>query len=168
MRQRLGIAAALLGDPELIILDEPATGLDPAGTLEQRELFHRLRELGKTLFISSHSLAEIRQVCTRVGIIRAGQLVMAGGVDELLRATSRWEISCDQPEQVRDLLAAGLPGIVSIHIRPGLVSLEAPEVRGRDIVAYLGERGIFPDSVRLSEEDLEHIFMRLTERGAGL
>jgi ABC-2 type transport system ATP-binding protein len=168
MRQRLGMAAALLNDPELLILDEPATGLDPVAALEQQDLFHRLQNLGKTLFIASHSLAEIRNICTRIGIMRSGQLVMVGGVDELLRATSRWEISCDHPEQVRDLLAAGLPGIISIHVRQGLVTVEAPEVRGRDIVSCLAGHGIFPDGVRLSEEDLQHIFLRLTEREVGL
>src|SRR5260370_23621610 len=75
MRQRLGVGAALLTDPELIILDEPGNGLDPAGIVEMRELLRRLAELGKTIFVSHHILAELRQVCTGIGIVRAGQLI---------------------------------------------------------------------------------------------
>src|SRR5260370_31778060 len=87
MRQRLGVGAALLTDPELIILDEPGNGLDPAGIVEMRELMRKLSQQGKTIFVSSHILAEVRQVCTRIGIVRGGQLIGAGPVDDLLRAT---------------------------------------------------------------------------------
>jgi len=167
MRQRLGVGAALLTDPELIILDEPANGLDPAGIVEMRELIRQLAQNGKTIFVSSHILAEVRQVCTRIGIVRGGQLIGAGPVDDLLRATSRWEVEVDNPKQVYRLLES-IPIIQSLGMEEGLVVIQAPTLRGRDLIYYLAKNGIWPESVKRSEEDLEHIFLRLTEKEAGL
>jgi len=167
MRQRLGVGAALLTDPELIILDEPGNGLDPAGIVEMRELMRKLSQQGKTIFVSSHILAEARQVCTRIGIIRGGQLIGVGAVDVLLRATSRWEVEVENPEQVCRLLS-GVPIISSLAIENGIVVIKAPTMRGRDLVQFLAKNGIWPESVKRSEEDLENIFLRLTEKEAGL
>jgi ABC-2 type transport system ATP-binding protein len=167
MRQRLGIAAALLTGPELIILDEPTEGLDPAGMIELKALVHRLRDNGRSVFIASRTLADVSEMCTRIGILQEGRLVMVGPVEELQRATSRWEIVSEQPEQVGILLAE-LPGVLSVHVSSGQVTLDAPEVRGRQIISYLAQHGIWPDMVRLSAEDLEHTFLRLAEREAGL
>ena len=167
MRQRLAVGAALLTDPELIILDEPGNGLDPAGIVEMRELMRKLAQSGKTIFVSSHILAEVRQVCTRIGIIRGGYLIATGAVDDLLRSTSRWELEVAHPEQVCRLLA-NVPVLRSVGIEQGLVVINAPGVRGRDLIYFLAQNGIWPESVRRSEEDLEHIFLRLTEKEAGL
>ncbi len=167
MRQRLGVGAALLTDPELMILDEPGNGLDPAGIVEMRELIRKLAQSGKTIFVSSHILAEVRQVCTRIGIIRGGQLIAIGGVDDLMRSTSRWEIEVPNPEKACHLLAK-VPILRSVSIEHGLVVINAPTVRGRDLIYYLTQNSIWPESVKRSEEDLEHIFLRLTEREAGL
>jgi ABC-2 type transport system ATP-binding protein len=167
MRQRLGVGAALLTDPELIILDEPGNGLDPAGIVEMRELIRKLAQNGKTIFVSSHILSEVRQVCTRIGIVRGGQLIGAGPVDDLLRATSRWEVEVANPEQVCRLLA-GIPIMRSLGIEQGTVVIQAPTMRGRDLIYFMAKNGIWPESVKRSEEDLEHIFLRLTEKEAGL
>lgn len=167
MRQRLGVGAALLTDPELIILDEPGNGLDPAGIVEMRELIRRLAQLGKTIFVSSHILAEVRQVCTRIGIVRGGQLIATGAVDELLHSTSRWEVEVANPEEACRLLAR-VPILRSIGIENNLVVIEAPTLRGRDLIYYLAQCNIWPESVKRSEEDLEHIFLRLTDQEAGL
>lgn len=167
MRQRLGVGAALLTDPELMILDEPGNGLDPAGIVEMRELIRKLAQSGKTIFVSSHILAEVRQVCTRIAIIRSGQLIAIGGVDDLMRSTSRWEIEVPNPEKACHLLAK-VPILRSVSIEHGLVVINAPTVRGRDLIYYLTQNSIWPESVKRSEEDLEHIFLRLTEREAGL
>ena len=83
MKQRLGVAAALLKDPELLILDEPTNGLDPAGMAEMRDLIRSLAAGGRTVLLSSHLMGEIEQVSDRVGVIRAGELVAEGTVDEL-------------------------------------------------------------------------------------
>jgi ABC-2 type transport system ATP-binding protein len=167
MRQRLGVGAALLTNPELLILDEPGNGLDPAGIVEMRELIRTLAQQGKTIFVSSHILAEIRQVCTRIGIVRGGQLIGVGAVDELLRSTSRWEVETANPEQVCRLLA-NVPIIRSLIVENGVVVIQAPTMRGRDLIQYLAKNGIWPESVKRSEEDLEHIFLRLTDKEAGL
>lgn len=167
MKQRLGVAAALLTDPELIILDEPGNGLDPAGIVEMRELIRKLAQLNKTIFVSSHILAEIRQFCTRIGIVRSGQLIATGGVDELMRSSSRWEVEAANPEQVCRLLAQ-VPILRSVNVEQGLVVIDAPNIRGRDLIHYLAQNNIWPESVRRSEEDLEHIFLRLTDKEAGL
>jgi ABC-2 type transport system ATP-binding protein len=167
MRQRLGVGAALLTDPELIILDEPGNGLDPAGIVEMRDLIRKLAQNGKTIFVSSHILAEVRQICTRIGIVRGGQLIGAGSIDDLLRTTSRWEVEVANPEQVCRILG-GIPIIRSLGIEQGIVVIQAPTMRGRDLIYYLAKNGIWPESVKRSEEDLEHIFLRLTEKEAGL
>ena len=167
MKQRLGVGAALLTDPELIILDEPGNGLDPAGIVEMRELIRQLAQMHKTIFVSSHILAEIRQFCTRIGIVRAGQLIATGGVDELLRSAGRWEIEVEQPEKARQLLSK-VPVMRSVSMEQGKVVIDAPTIRGRDLIYYLAQNGIWPDSVHRGGEDLEHIFLRLTDKEAGL
>lgn len=167
MRQRLGVGAALLTDPELIILDEPGNGLDPAGIVEMRELVRRLAQMGKTLFISSHILAEVRQMCSRIGIVRSGQVIATGAVNDLMRSNSRWEIEVDRPDAVCHLLSQ-IPALRSATIENGAVVINAPQIRGRDLIYYLAQKNIWPESVRRSEEDLEHIFLRLTEKEAGL
>src|SRR5437660_9748313 len=84
MKQRLGVAIALLQDPDILILDEPANGLDPAGIVEMRDLMHRLAAEGKTVFISSHMLSEVQQICTRVAIINLGKLISESSIEELI------------------------------------------------------------------------------------
>lgn len=167
MRQRLGVGAALLNNPELIILDEPGNGLDPAGIVEMRELVRTLAQAGKTIFVSSHILAEIRQFCTRIGIIQSGRLIGTGSVDELLRSTHCWEVEAENPEQLAQELSQ-VPFLSKVSVEHGLVIIDAPTLRGRDLIRYLVQRNIWPESVRRSEEDLEHIFLRLTDKEAGL
>ncbi len=167
MKQRLGVGAALLTDPELIILDEPGNGLDPAGIVEMRELIRQLAQMHKTIFVSSHILGEIRQFCTRIGIVRAGQLIATGGVDDLLRSAGRWEVEVEQPEKACQLLS-NVPVMRSVSIEQGVVVIDAPTIRGRDLIYYLAQHGIWPDSVHRGGEDLEHIFLRLTDKEAGL
>jgi ABC-2 type transport system ATP-binding protein len=167
MRQRLGVGAALLTDPELIILDEPGNGLDPAGIVEMRELIRQLAQMKKTIFVSSHILAEVRQVCTRIGIVRGGQLIATGAVDELLRSTGHWEVEVANPEEVCRILGR-IPILRSIGIENNLIVIDAPTLRGRDLIYYLAQYNIWPESVRRSQEDLEHIFLRLTDQEVGL
>lgn len=167
MRQRLGVGAALLTDPDLIILDEPGNGLDPAGIVEMRELIRRLATQGKTIFVSSHILAEVRQFCTRIGIVRAGYMIASGTVDELLRTNGLWEIDVPNPAQVLPLLSH-LPLVRSAHLEHNHVLLDAPAARGRDLIAFLVQQNIWPESVHRREEELEQVFLRLTDQEAGL
>jgi ABC-type multidrug transport system ATPase subunit len=104
MRQRLGLAAALLRQPRLLVLDEPTNGLDPQGIQEIRELLLDLNRAGTTVFLSSHLLAEIERMCTRVGVLDRGRLVLQAGLAELRRPTGRVEVHTPDVARVRELL----------------------------------------------------------------
>ena len=161
MKQRLGLAVALLNNPDVLILDEPANGLDPAGIVEMRDLLRGLAAEGKTVFISSHVLSEVQQICTRVAIINHGKLVRLAPVAELLDAPGEFEIQVDAP----DALAAALrlqPWGQDARVEHGLVITRAPEGRGRNLIAFLVQNGHIPDSVSERQRDLEDIFLSLT------
>jgi ABC-2 type transport system ATP-binding protein len=162
MKQRLGLAVALLNDPDLLILDEPANGLDPAGIVEMRDLLRGLAAAGKTVFISSHVLSEVQQICTRVAIINHGRLVKLAPVAELLDAPGEYQIQVDSP----DALVAALrlqPWGQEARVEHGLVITRAPEGRGRNLIAFLVQHGHHPDSVSERQRDLEDIFLSLTD-----
>jgi ABC-2 type transport system ATP-binding protein len=165
MKQRLGLAMALLNEPDILILDEPANGLDPAGIVEMRDLLKDLAAQGKTVFISSHVLSEVQQICTRVAIINHGKLVRVAPVHDLLQSSGEFEVKVDAPA---DLVAA-------LHVQPwakqartedGLVITPAPEGRGRNLIKFLVENGYSPDAVSERQKDLEDIFLSLTQEGA--
>jgi ABC-type multidrug transport system ATPase subunit len=161
MKQRLGLAIALLNNPDLLILDEPANGLDPAGIVEMRDLLRGLSAAGKTVFISSHVLSEVQQICTRVAIINHGRLVRLAPVAELLDVPGEFEIQVDLP----DALVAALrlqPWGQEARVEHGLVITHAPEGRGRNLIAFLVQNGHNPDSVSERQRDLEDIFLSLT------
>ena len=161
MKQRLGLALALLNDPELLILDEPANGLDPAGIVEMRDLLRGLAASGKTVFISSHVLSEVQQICTRVAIINHGRLVRVAPVVELLNAGGDFEVSVDSPQEVLAILQMQEWGREA-RVDDGLVVTRAPEDRGRELIAFLVQNGHTPDTVSARHQDLEDIFLSLT------
>ncbi|TMC39409.1 MAG: ABC transporter ATP-binding protein [Chloroflexi bacterium] len=161
MKQRLGLAIALLNDPELLILDEPANGLDPAGIVEMRDLLRGLVAAGKTVFISSHVLSEVQQICTRVAIINHGKLIRIGTVSDLVQAPGEYEVKVDSPVEL--LAALRLQTWASnARAEDGYVVTSAPEGRGRDLIKFLVENGHNPDSVSPRHRDLEDIFLSLT------
>ena len=161
MKQRLGLAMALLNDPELLILDEPANGLDPAGIVEMRDLLKGLAAAGKTVFISSHVLGEVQQICTRVAIINHGRLVRVAPVAELLKAGGEFEVKIDAPEVVVELLRGQEWGREA-RSQDGVVVTRAPEDKGRNLIAFLVQQGHTPDEVFARQKDLEDIFLSLT------
>jgi ABC-2 type transport system ATP-binding protein len=161
MKQRLGFGIALLNDPDLLILDEPANGLDPAGIVEMRDLLRALAAAGKTVFISSHVLSEVQQICNRVAIINHGKLVRLAPVAELLDAPGEFVIQVDTP----DALVAALklqPWGQEARVEDGVVITRAPEGRGRNLIAFLVQNGHNPDTVSERQRDLEDIFLSLT------
>ena len=112
MRQRLGIAAALLRDPKLLLLDEPATGLDPAGMRDMRLLIRRLADEGMTVLLSSHLLAEVEELCNRVAIVRSGRIVYEGEIAELKRGAGHAPTGCATTDDERALaVCRAQPGI---------------------------------------------------------
>jgi ABC-2 type transport system ATP-binding protein len=162
MKQRLGLAIALLNDPDLLILDEPANGLDPAGIVEMRDLLRELAASDKTVFISSHVLSEVQQICTRVAIINHGRLVRVAMVAELLQAPGEFEVKVDAPGDVVAALQRQSWG-AEAHSEDGWVVTRAPGDRGRELIKFLVEAGYAPDAVSPRQRDLEDIFLSLTE-----
>ncbi len=161
MKQRLGLALALLNDPDLLILDEPANGLDPAGIVEMRDLLRRLAAEGKTVFISSHVLSEVQQICTRVAIINHGRLVRVAPVVELLKAGGDFEVTVDSPEEVVALLRRQ-EWARDARVDGAVVITRAPDDKGRHLISYLVAQGHPPDAVCPRHKDLEDIFLSLT------
>src|SRR5437870_10061771 len=115
MKQRLGVAMALLQDPDMLILDEPANGLDPAGIVEMRDLMHRLAAEGKTVFISSHLLSEVQQICTRVAIINLGKLVTESTIEDLTKGHGEFAVTLEHAEMALALVQAQTWG-ASAHL----------------------------------------------------
>ncbi|MGH2747671.1 MAG: ABC transporter ATP-binding protein [Actinomycetota bacterium] len=166
MRQRLGIAAALLKDPELLILDEPANGLDPAGIREVRHLLRRLGEEGRTVFVSSHILNEVQQTCDRVAILSRGRCVANGPVETVLsrgRATAMLVVIDDLARGMATLNAAGLPTTA----RDGHLRVEVDPDRGAAISETLARHGLYPMELRPEQVDLETVFLELTDPTTG-
>jgi ABC-2 type transport system ATP-binding protein len=161
MKQRLGVATALLHDPELLILDEPANGLDPAGIVEMRDLLRSLASHGKTVFISSHVLGEVQQICDRVAIINRGELVRLAPVAELLDASGEFMIRVENAPAVLALLKQQLWAKGARRDDSELIS-PSPTGRGRDLVRFLANAGYWPDSVAPRQQNLEEIFLSLT------
>ena len=161
--QRLGLAKALLHDPKLIILDEPANGLDPAGIVEIRELLLELtRERGVTVFMSSHILSEVSRLAHRIGIIHAGRLLQEMDVNEMeLNRRRRLLIQArDIQSAQRVLSAAGYPG--EIHQGGSLDLPQAGAIEHPDIIAsLLVNAGNPPTRLLVDEEELEPYFLRL-------
>jgi ABC-2 type transport system ATP-binding protein len=166
MRQRLGIAQALLPNPEFIILDEPTDGLDPQGILEMRMLIRRLRdELGLTVMLSSHLLYEVEQICNRIAIIEAGRLIYQGSIDELVAGDKTIKLTVDRLDEAYQLLNAN--PYISVH-RNGDESLylTVTEEQIPTINAFLVARGFKVKELSPRRETLEEVFFRLTERAA--
>jgi len=167
MKQRLGVAIALLADPDLLILDEPANGLDPAGIVEMRDLLRRLAAEGKTVFISSHVLHEVQQLCTRVAIINLGRLVTETTVDELVAGHGEFAVRLDRAAEALSLVRAQPWGRDARLGEDGALVTQAPEGRGRNLVLFLVNAGFVPDTLTQDTQDLEQVFLRLTNGSHG-
>ncbi len=163
MKQRLGIAASLLKDPELVILDEPTNGLDPAGIVEIRELLIRLGQSGKTIIVSSHLLAEIQAACDRLVIINHGSLVFEGPTHELLDQSHNELVIVPEYRDDISKLAALLDE-KGIDFTTNGVGLRAPGATAESaIVNRLAfDHGVTLRELRADVEDLEDVFLRLT------
>jgi ABC-type multidrug transport system ATPase subunit len=165
MKQRLALAAALLGQPELLILDEPTNGLDPEGMQEIRELIGALAAQGMTIVLSTHLLHEVERVCTHAGIIKGGVLLANCAVSALLPPAHRFRVEAGP---VEILLAAlrGYGGCVA-HVEEGCVIVELPEGDSAALNRFLVERGIYLAALVPLAPSLEQVFLQLTQaRGA--
>jgi ABC-2 type transport system ATP-binding protein len=159
MKQRLGVAAALLGEPELLILDEPTNGLDPAGMSDMRELLAGLAKAGHTVLLSSHLLGEVQEICDRVGVISRGRLVTEATVDEL-RGGAGLVLRAD-PIDVAVAIARKLTADVSIM--DGSVEVGLEPGRAAELNRALVENGVDVYEIRPLERSLEAVFFEMTE-----
>jgi ABC-2 type transport system ATP-binding protein len=162
MKQRLGLAMALLHDPDLLILDEPTNGLDPAGVVEMRDLLRRLVADGKTVFLSSHLLAEVRQICTRVAIINRGRLVVESSVEDLTRSHGEYIVMVNQPEAALAALREQPWGAAARLDEMRRIITGAPDGQSAALNLFLVSAGFTPESIVARAEDLEEVFLRLT------
>ena len=162
MRQRLGLAVALLKDPELLILDEPANGLDPAGIREIRELVRSLGAEGRTVFLSSHLLGEVEQVCDAVAILSGGRTVAAGPIDHVLSAArpkAMWTRVTDLAGGARTLTDAGLRA----SLDGSRIKVEIEPDNAETVTRVLVAAGHYPSELRAAETSLEDAFFALTD-----
>jgi ABC-2 type transport system ATP-binding protein len=167
MRQRLGIAASLLRDPQLLLLDEPATGLDPAGMRDMRELVKRLAAEGITILLSSHLLAEVEELCNRVAIIRRGRIVYEGRLDALLAtAAGEYRLRTSEPERARTLLL-GRAGVDDVRLVDGELRFRADEQALEAATVALGEARVGLSALVPHAATLEELFLDLTELADG-
>jgi ABC-2 type transport system ATP-binding protein len=164
MKQRLAIAASLLQPRELIILDEPTNGLDPQGTREVRALVRQIAADGTTVFVSSHLLAEVEQVCTHVGVMRAGRLVFQGSLPELRRTgAARVVVQTAHPDDAAKVLAA--LGLSDTQAAPEEASALLGDAEPERICAELVQAGIGVRGYAVAAPSLEDLFVGLTGEG---
>jgi ABC-2 type transport system ATP-binding protein len=160
MKQRLGVAAALLKDPRLLVLDEPTNGLDPAGMAEMRTLIRRLGASGRTVLLSSHLLGEVEQICDRVGVISRGRIVAESTVAELRGESTLW-VGAEPLDRAAEL-ARSLLGRDRVRVGDGGLELAVPPDRAAWINGELVDGGIAVSELRRHERDLEAVFLELT------
>lgn len=168
MKQRLGIARILLHDPQLLLLDEPASGLDPRARIELRELLKELKRMGKTILVSSHILHELSQFCTRIGIIEAGRMVAQGSLTDIyrkldLKRTVHVQISNLTPPLVESMRA--LRGVASVEELADRVAIHVreDELAMEDLLDALRGLGARIRMFQPEAMDMETAFMKLTE-----
>ena len=169
MKQRLAIASTLLGDPEILVFDEPTNGLDPAGIAEIRELMKELNRQGKTIIMASHILDEVEKVCTHVAIIQKGVLKTVGTVGEVLDATHEDKIATVEIELAADNLDAlesilrQMPGVLHVFSNDQSISLECDAIVTPTAVnKFCFEKGIILGQLTLKRKSLEKRFLEIT------
>lgn len=162
MKQRLGVAAALLKDPDLVVLDEPTNGLDPAGMRDMRALIRRLGDSGRTVILSSHMLGEVQQICDRVGVINAGRMVVESTVEEL-RGDSELVIRATPADVVRATLDQ-LAYVQTIRTLDSELRLRVDERHTGEVTRALVLAGTDVHEVRRVDRQLEDVFFEITAK----
>jgi ABC-2 type transport system ATP-binding protein len=163
MKQRLGLALAIFTRPDLLILDEPTNGMDPAGMYEVRTLLSALADQGTTIFFSSHLLHEVELLCNHVAIVQHGRVIAQGTVADLLKTQEIVHVYTTDPAQVAQVLHS-LPGIENMQIYTNVVDIQG--VTSERILNHLIRHGILLTEVAVSRPDLESVFLKLTQKTA--
>lgn len=168
MKQRLALARVLLHDPELLLLDEPASGLDPRARIEIRELLKALREMGKTILISSHILHELAQLCTRIGIIEAGQMVAQGSLDEIYQQLNLLQVVHTQIMNVDETMVDSIRkirGVADVELQTDRLAIRthADQLASEDLLDQIHALGAKIRMFQPEAMDMETAFMKLTQ-----
>ena len=168
MRQRLGVAACLLGDPQLLILDEPMNGLDPGGMLEMRDMIKSLVAEGRTVMLSSHLLDEVERTCDAVAIVDRGTVIRQGPISQLLAGSSfEVQIECSNPGGAGQLIEGTAFG-EHLVVGPDGLAISLPENTDRDAIAEINrllvEGGISVYRLQHIQASLEQWFLSVTSR----
>ena len=167
MQQRLGLARVLVHDPPILLLDEPASGLDPRARIEIRELLKELQRLGKTILISSHILSELGEFCNKLGIIERGRLLVSGTIDDLMRRARAHPViaieTVGDPTPAAEILRRE-PSVEAVQQTDGqlLVTLRDPTAHHHPLIASLTTAGVRLHAVAPQQLKLEDVFLRLT------
>ena len=163
MKQRLGLAYALLGDPELLFLDEPTNGMDPAGMAEVRELIRGLATGGRTVLLSSHLLHEVEQVCDSVAILSRGRLIAQGKVADLVQSGGGERVSLRTTDNAKAVeVLSALDWVEEVQPRGESVLVTAPSERSSELSAALGRAEVYVTEMVAEEQSLEQYFLEVT------
>ncbi len=168
MRQRIGIAQALVNDPDLVLMDEPTDGVDPVGRKEIRDVVRTIRDRGKTVLINSHLLSELEMVCDRVAIMVQGQMRQQGSLDDLTAPHRRYEVGFDPEALAESRAREVLVGIEDVTFEPGVVSLRSESAADvQPIIDRLRAQHIEIRSVRAFRPSLEQLFLDAVGKDSG-
>lgn len=165
MRQRLGIASTLLPDPAVVILDEPANGLDPAGQREIRELVRELAAEGRGVLLASHLLHEVELVCDRVVVVQKGRIIAAGTIAEITRGGSSYDIAVADKERAGEALRR-VEGVREVRVTNAGLEVDAGPDRGHELNRALVDAGLYASAIIPRQNSLEDVFIELTEKGS--
>ncbi len=161
MKQRLGLAYALLGDPEILILDEPTNGMDPAGMAEIRDLVRRLGTGGRTVLLSSHLLHEVEAVCDSVAILSRGKLIAQGDVSELVKSGEQVQLKTTDDVKAKEVLSM-VDWVSEVEEEEGYLVASAPSSRSGELTAALSGAGVCVTEMRPRAKSLEQYFLEVT------
>ena len=162
MRQRLGVASTLLADPAVVILDEPANGLDPAGQREIRELIRELAQEDRAVLLASHLLHEVELVCDRVIVMKKGTVVTGGTIAEVTHRDSYFRIDVPDATRAAGVIRA-MPGVREVRVLEGALDVVAEMDRGAELNRALSAAGIYASAIVPTASTLEDVFLELTE-----
>lgn len=159
MKQRLAVAAALLSDPEVLVLDEPTNGLDPEGIAEMRELILKIGSEGKTIILASHILDEVQKICSHVVMLKQGEMVYNGSMTDLLLQRKSYQLMADDREKLLSVLGS-LPQVKILSNEPDSLMVELDEnLTGADLNRLVAEKGIYLSELHAYQKSLETIFL---------
>lgn len=164
MKQRLAIASALLNDPEILILDEPTNGLDPQGIHQIREIIKQIASKGTTILLASHLLDEVEKVCSHVVVLRKGEKLYSGRVDEMISSHGFFELKSNKQEELIKLIENN-PAFGKIKVTDALVTAFLNEpMKSDDLNKFLIEKGVILTHLVQRKESLEEQFLQLTDK----